>query len=617
MSWVYRALRQVAWLLVIATWLGATPVAAAEPEKADVRVLIDISGSMRQNDPNNLRRPALRMLSGLLQPGTQAGVWTFARWVNNLVPVAEVDEAWKKRVQSLSKQIASPGQFTNIEEVLDKASLDWQGKEPTHVRHLILLTDGMVDVSKTPGESEASRARIIDGLLPRLQADNVKVHTIALSARADHDLMKQLSGETGGWYQQVEQAADLQRVFLKMFEKVGKPDTVPLTDNRFVVDGAVNEATVLAFSKPGAETASLTSPSGEVFKDSDLPSGIAWYRDEGYDMITIASPEKGEWVLNADLDPDNRVLIVTDLKLQTSEIPTHMAVDEQVRVEANLNNRGKVVTRKAFLRLLEVNAALDGSTQDGKLPLNDSGETPDEAAGDGRYSMHLGVGSAADDVELTVTVESPTFMREKRFRMVVHEVATAAVEDSPDGPVLRIKAEKAVMQPGAQISAWQEIVPGQPTALEIESVADEEWLAPMSDTVSPSYLMLSGTTRLGTLIERKLGPIMPEGMAPPPPPPVEEPPPVIEEAPPEPEVPAPLPEPEPPIVEETEEPPPEEESSWVLPAIIFGAFNVVLVIGGLVWFLIRRRSTKAADSALDDLLQQDEGAPADSEGKAA
>ena len=137
----------VRWLCMALALVVASPVVTAEPEKADVRVLIDISGSMRQNDPNNLRRPALRMLSGLLQPGTQAGVWTFARWVNNLVPVGEVDETWKKRVQSLSKQIASPGQFTNIEEVLDKASLDWKDADPTHVRHLILLTDGMVDVS--------------------------------------------------------------------------------------------------------------------------------------------------------------------------------------------------------------------------------------------------------------------------------------------------------------------------------------------------------------------------------------------------------------------------------------------------------------------------------------
>ncbi|RLA17269.1 MAG: hypothetical protein DRQ56_09430, partial [Gammaproteobacteria bacterium] len=34
----------------------------------DVRVLIDVSGSMKQNDPRNLRIPALKLLVNLLPP---------------------------------------------------------------------------------------------------------------------------------------------------------------------------------------------------------------------------------------------------------------------------------------------------------------------------------------------------------------------------------------------------------------------------------------------------------------------------------------------------------------------------------------------------------------------
>jgi len=606
-----RAVGPAVWFTMVIALAACSPAFADEPASTDVRVLIDISGSMRQNDPNNLRRPALRMLSGLLQPGTRAGVWTFARWVNNLVPVGEVDEAWKQRTQSLSRQISSPGQFTNIEEVLDQASADWKEPEPQASRHLILLTDGMVDVSKTPGESEASRARIIGDLLPRLKAAGVQVHTIALSERADHALMKQLSGETGGWYQQVGQAADLQRVFLRMFEKVGEPDTVPLDDNRFVVDGAVNEATVLAFSKPGSRPVTLTSPSGEVFTDSDLPSGLAWYRDEGYDMITIASPEKGEWVLGADLDPDNRVLIVTDLKLRTSEIPTHIAAGEETRIEASLNNRGEVVTRKAFLRLLQVSAVAEGAEGLGSLALNDAGEPPDEQAGDGRYSMHFGAVSPAEDVELTVTVESPTFMREKRFRLVVHDVAGALVDGPADGPVLRITAEKSVMQDGATVSAWQEVVPGERNGLTVEAMADGIWAATLPDAGAPSYFTITGTTRLGTLIERTFGPFMPEGITPPEPvtPPVEAVPAAVDEPAAPPESAETVPEPEPTPVAE---PPVEAEESspqWVVPALLFGAFNLLLIIGGAVWFVMRRRSGKSDDAALDDLLEVNAGDP--------
>ncbi len=116
------------WFVMLLFALTVCVSQASQPQKADVRVLIDISGSMIQNDPQNLRRPALRMLAGLLQPGTRAGIWTFGRWVNNLVPVTDVDAAWKERIRSVSNQIKSPGQFTNIELVLEKASADWQGE---------------------------------------------------------------------------------------------------------------------------------------------------------------------------------------------------------------------------------------------------------------------------------------------------------------------------------------------------------------------------------------------------------------------------------------------------------------------------------------------------------
>lgn len=581
-----------------------TPVAVAGPENSDVRVLIDISGSMRQNDPDNLRRPALRMLSGLLQPGTRAGVWTFARWVNNLVPVADVDAAWKKRTVSLSGQIKSPGQFTNIEEVLDKASADWRDAPVTHSRHLLLLTDGVVDVSKEPGANDASRARILDELLPRLQAAEVRVHTIALSGRADHDLMKRLAEQTGGWYQQVEQADELQRVFLRMFEKVGAPDSVPLTDNRFTVDSSINEATVLLFSKSDSKPVVLRSPTGEEFTDSDLPGGVAWFRDQGYHLITIATPRKGEWSVQADIDPDNRVLIVTDLKLRTSEVPSHMAVGEKTHIEAHLTNRGKLVTRQAFLKLLDVKADAIGPNGRDPQPINDRGEAGDKAASDGRYSMNYREDRASREVELLISVDSPTFMREKRFRLAVHEPVTTAVSEGPDGPELMAELQTAVLQEGAKIIAWQADESGNHVPLSIEEYRAGQFRAFLEDPVSPAFIELSATTRNGNLIERQYGPLLLPGMVAPAAAPVEavapEPPPIepVAEAAVAEEPSAGVAEPEAIVEAETA-----EDGGWLMPALMFGGFNLLLLLGGGAWwFLHRRRKSAQQDDGLDDLV---------------
>lgn len=611
-----------AWLarvtaVMLVLWCAAS-VAAPAPDRSDVRILIDISGSMRQNDPNNLRRPALRMLAGLLQPGTKAGVWTFARWTDNLVPVGDVDAAWKKRTQSVSEQISSPGQFTNIEDVLDKASADWSGEPTTHARHLVLLTDGMVDVSKQAAENAQSRERIIATLLPRLKAAGVKVHTIALSERADHALMKSLAGETGGWYQQVAQADELQRVFLRMFETVGKPDSVPLQDNRFVVDSSISEATVLVFSRPDGPPVVLRSPSGDEYTDSDLPAGVAWFRDQGYDLVTVASPQKGEWRLQADIDPDNRVMIVTDLKLQHSEVPTHIAVGEDLRIEANLSSRGELVTRQAFLRLLEVHA--ERVDQDGSEPLalNDEGEGADAKAADGRYTLRYSEPGVQDEVGVLVAVESPTFMREKRFRLTVHEPVEGSVADGPDGPVLSVVLQGAVMQPGAVLSAWQQAADGQRIPLQVAENEPGQWSAALMDPVSPSYLKVSGVTKLGNLIERTVGPIVPPGVTLPAvvaaPPVVDPVPPAVEPAPPPPVEPvAAAPVVETPPVAPPAEPPATAEDSLLVPGLVFGGFNLTLMIAAGVWFFLRRRRAAGKDELeFDDLV--DEKADASEDG---
>ena len=65
------------------------------PDSADVRIIVDISGSMKTNDPDNLRRPAVRLLARMLPRQANAGVWTFGQYVNMLVPHGKVTDDWR------------------------------------------------------------------------------------------------------------------------------------------------------------------------------------------------------------------------------------------------------------------------------------------------------------------------------------------------------------------------------------------------------------------------------------------------------------------------------------------------------------------------------------------
>ena len=53
---------------------------------------------------------------------------------------------------------------------------------------------------------------------------------------ADEVLLKRIALETEGSFEIAETAADLQKIFFRMFERAVQPDTVTLQDNQFTVD---------------------------------------------------------------------------------------------------------------------------------------------------------------------------------------------------------------------------------------------------------------------------------------------------------------------------------------------------------------------------------------------
>jgi len=604
------------WRLIFAAMaLIIMPLQAADNDgQKDIRILIDISGSMRQNDPNNLRRPALRMMVGLMPLGTESGVWTFARWVNMLVEHGKIDAAWKDKAVSLSKQISSPGQFTNIEEVLDKATRSWKGDVSNKEKHLLLLTDGMVDISKDPAESAASRKRILEDLLPRIKGYQAKIHTIALSERADHELMKKLAADTGGWYRQINEADQLQKVFFKIFEKVGKPDTVPLKGNRFRIDKSIREATVLVFRKLDAKETRLAGPGGISFNASRAPANISWHSDIGYDLITIKDPEPGEWTLEAEIDNDNRVLVVTDIRLKTSKLPNQLAIGEMIPMSSYLMSEGKQITEKNFLKLIKMTATLNIGETQSQLDINDAGKDPDETANDGRYTLLFGQQDFMPELQLIFAAHSSTFVRERRHSMSVLEPVSLEIEKDDKGQQQAvIYIEPSVVQEnGLMLEAWQESEAGIRQDIKLVESDDNRWIAPLSDTQSAVHARFEATSRVGNLLQRELGPVFPEGVTPPvliPPEPVM-PPAEIPVEPPKAESP---PEPQPPVDQQMAPPEPlvpgegEEENGIMLPLLFFGGINLLLIGGGLaIWLVLRKRKAEEIALLEDDDEDEDE-----------
>jgi hypothetical protein len=342
-------------LLLALVLLSATQLWAAPPP--DVRLLIDVSGSMRQNDPQNLRVPALRLVNELLPNNAEAGVWLFAEKAELLIPPAPVNESWKNRTRSRLERIHSRGLLTDIEQAITAGISGWT--EPTDAtdRHLVLLTDGLVDVGKDPAHSAASRTRIMSEQLERLQALHVKVHAVALSDAVDTDLLRVLTRDTGGWLEAADNADALQRIFLHMLEQTAAPTTVPLAGNQFKIDAQVSEFTLLAFRSGETETALLT-PDGKTISGAKPSPGTLWREEEGYDLVTLTKPMPGLWRLQGVTDPDNRVVVVTDLALEVEPLPSVLSQGATLNITAWLTDHQQPVTRRDLLQLVNAKVTL-------------------------------------------------------------------------------------------------------------------------------------------------------------------------------------------------------------------------------------------------------------------
>ena len=401
-------------LLVLIIPMRQVYATSTEPV-SDVRILIDVSGSMKKNDPSNLRSPALRLIVGLLPDDAKSGVWTFGQYVNMLVPFREVNDAWRLEAERQSTQVHSYGLFTNIEQALNKATANQKGNNPKYRRSVILLSDGLVDVSTNIDTNQTSRQRIIDDIVPRLKKANVSVHTIALSDTADHELLRSISLATDGWYEQVDTADALQRVFLHLFEKAAKRDTVPLLENNFKIDDSVSEMTLLVFKREGAKETILLLPDQSRISVNERPNNVRWHDEENYDLITVDNPLSGDWQIDADVDPDNRVMVVTDLKLQATDLPNNILIGETFDFDASLTEKSEIIVRQDFLKL--VDAQLKEESE-----ITDAVETSlNEAQKEGVYRTHVGEAFQPGRNDVVITFKSATFERERRQSINVVE----------------------------------------------------------------------------------------------------------------------------------------------------------------------------------------------------
>ncbi|HMW47744.1 MAG TPA: vWA domain-containing protein, partial [Cellvibrionaceae bacterium] len=419
--------RLLCWLLIA---LVSPLCRAEEAPMPDVRVLIDVSGSMKENDPNNLRVPAIELLCRLMPQGSRAGLWFFAQGVNPVVKLSAVDNNWKQNAIRLSKTIHSQGLLTDIGAALEKAAAEPSG--PGYKKHIILLTDGMVDVGTDAEKNQAQWRRISSELLPKLKADGFHIHTIALSEKADKNLLEKLSLGTDAASVVALSADQLVKAFLQVFDTASPQPQLPIEGNHFDVDKSIEEITALIFRGDVAGQIKLIDPQGQEFSAQTAPKNVNWYRADNYDLITLNKPATGQWTLGGSLAPGSRLTLVSDLKLAVQPLPNNIFIGEGQDLSLQLQEAGKTYINPEFLKLIQFTAEIvpaDGKT-DEPLWLRDL--TANQPPADGVFHGLIPGLSKQGVVSLSLIADGKTFKREYRQRISVRERFSAELEPVSD-----------------------------------------------------------------------------------------------------------------------------------------------------------------------------------------
>ncbi|MFD2437928.1 vWA domain-containing protein [Modicisalibacter luteus] len=463
-------------------------------ERPDVRLVVDVSGSMKQNDPNRLSGSALELLVSLMPSGASSGLWTFGSDVSNILPTSRVDESWRRRALALKPALVDYQQYTDIEQAIRTAA---QADPASGERHLILLTDGVVDVPAPRGDKQAadaaSRRRLLEELAPELANRGVVIHTIAFSPGVDMSLVEQLATMTSGLATVAENPEALLRAFLDVLDRIFPVDQVPLQEGRFTIDDKVDSFSALLFHEPDAPALTLIGPDGQRYTAKDHPDTIQWQAQDRFDVITVPSPGAGEWRIEGNIGGDSRINIDSSLTLRTSEMPTTLYQGFQTPIEAWMESRGAPLTEEEADGL-DITAELR-TTEDKVIE-----SVPLEREGS-HYQGSLPALETLGNARLSVTAQGRGYVRQ------MHQAVNIlpAIDAQLDEDVGRISLRSEHPRIGVDNTQIEAQLQGE--LLEVAPVGDKRWridLPQIDPNVSVPVTLsarveLDGETRILTL----------------------------------------------------------------------------------------------------------------------
>jgi Mg-chelatase subunit ChlD len=312
--------------------------------QADVVIAVDLSGTMKRNDPNDLRYYGADQFLSMLsyyRGQNRAGLVTFGNAARELMPFGFVSRDKAGKYHDLFANLPVED-WTELGQGL-QLSLQAMGSTRSRNRSIILISDGYIEGNpETRGMDQnqarsAAESELWQRVVPSLKGEAVKVYAIGLfsSDARGRPLMERLARETGGVFNQVTDPRQFYEIYKKMLDDIEPPSGVadvkgentrfPLTpaDYGIIVTGKGD----FSVRAPNG----LTYPSKESNPDRTVSQQYIRYPD-GQGILFLGQPETneqqlsrywtGEWGISVPNDGEGQITYLSSVRfLNTGTLP--------------------------------------------------------------------------------------------------------------------------------------------------------------------------------------------------------------------------------------------------------------------------------------------------------
>lgn len=253
-------------------------------------LILDSSGSMKENDPQDIRKSAVEMIINELKGNENVFLIDFddhSTWLNP----NNYEDYNKELLKNDIRSVNSSG-GTDIGSGLStlQSAIETTGK--TNFKGgAILLTDGK------------NNSTFNYSLLDWYKQNNMPISTISFVGDVDNKLLSDIAAITNGYYFRANTANDVVMYFREFLNSINGNSTLTLFRNliqqgefqtlSYYVDDGMGVINVGANWRGSKIRLKLLSPQNKVYIEND--NNGEWNIGSNYSSVKILNPEPGKW----------------------------------------------------------------------------------------------------------------------------------------------------------------------------------------------------------------------------------------------------------------------------------------------------------------------------------